>query len=53
MIELQGYLSSTNLQNARDKTKLRFKDMAKFVTPEAVIAYEQRMLDEDKLLEAC
>lgn len=53
MIELQGYLSSTNLQNVRDKTKLRFKDMSKFVTPEAVIAYEQRMLDEDKLLEAC
>lgn len=53
MISLQGLLTSADLSSVRDKTKIMFKDASKFVTPEAVIVYEQNMLPNDVLLRAC
>lgn len=50
---LIGELSSTNLSLVRENTKLVFKDPSKFRTPEAVIVYQQNLLDDDKLLQMC
>lgn len=53
MIGLIGELSSTNLSLVRENTKLRFKDPHLFKTPEALIVYEQNMVEDDKLLRMC
>ena len=47
---LTGVLSATNLSLVRDSTKLRFVDASQFTTPEALIVYEQNMLDDKRLL---
>lgn len=50
---LTGVLSATNLSLVRENTKLRFKDSSKFKTPEALIVYEQNMMDDEQLLSIC
>ena len=50
---LSGVLSASNLHLVKEATKLRFRDASQFTTPEALIVYEQNMLDDDKLLEIC
>jgi len=50
---LTGVLSATNLSLVRDSTKLRFVDASQFTTPEALIVYEQNMLDDKRLLSIC
>lgn len=53
MTGLTGVLSSTNLALVNQSTNLRFKDKSKFKTPEALIVYEQHMLEPEQLLEIC
>lgn len=48
-----GALSATNIHLVRESTQLRFKDPAKFRTPEALILYEQSLMPEEKILEIC
>lgn len=36
-----------------EKTKLWFKDYTQFRTPEALILYEQRIMNEDRILDLC
>ena len=50
---LTGVLSSTNLSLIRESTKLRFREPSKFVTPEALLVHEQRMLSDAQLLAIC
>lgn len=50
---LSGVLSASNLSLVKEATKLRFQDASQFKTPEALIVYEQNMLDDEKLLEIC
>ena len=50
---LSGVLSASNLSLVKEATKLRFQDASQFKTPEALIVYEQNMLDDEKLLEMC
>lgn len=53
MLTLQGHLSATDLQIVREKTKLMFKDISAFKTPEALIIHEQQLLSEKELLHVC
>jgi len=53
MLSLQGRLSSNSLAIVRDKTKLLFAEYDKFKTPEAVVVYEQSLLTDEELLQAC
>ncbi len=53
MTGLVGVLSATNLALVRESTALRFRDPSVFKTPEALIVYEQNLLDDDTLLEVC
>lgn len=53
MKTLNGILAGSDLDIVASSTRLRFKDANSFTTPEALIIYEQRLLDEDKLLECC
>lgn len=50
---LSGVLSASNLSLVNEATKLRFQNASQFKTPEALIVYEQNMLDDNKLLEIC
>lgn len=50
---LVGVLSANNLSMVKETTKLRFQDASQFNTPEALIVYEQNMLDDDQLLAIC
>jgi Tfp pilus assembly pilus retraction ATPase PilT len=50
---LQGLLSSVEQDMVRESMFLRFKDHTKFKTPEALIIYEQRLLDNETLLDLC
>lgn len=50
---LIGVLTSTELSSVREATELRFRDPTDFTTPEALVVYEQRMLDEENLLRIC
>lgn len=53
MNSLMGKVSVTNLSLIKEGTKLRFRNAEEFKTAEALIAYEQRILDEDELLCLC
>ncbi len=53
MSRLPGLLPATDLNMVQDKTQLMFEDPGKFVTPEALILYQQRMLDPETLLDIC
>lgn len=53
MQSLIGRISSVDLTLVQQKTSMRFKDYSQFVTPEALILYEQKMVEPDRLLEAC
>lgn len=53
MQSLQGLISATDLAMVQDKTRLMFDNPANFTTPEALILYQQRMLDEDVILDLC
>lgn len=53
MQHLQGRLSSVDLLMVQTKTKLVFDNPDQFVTPEALLVYQQRMLDPDQLLDIC
>lgn len=53
MTTLTGKVSVTNLSLIREGTKLRFRNADEFKTAEALIAYEQRILEPDELLELC
>ncbi len=50
---LIGKISSVDAAMVDQKTAMRFKDKNQFVTPEALILYEQKIVPEDRLLEAC
>lgn len=50
---LMGKVSVTNLSLIKEGTKLRFRNADEFRTAEALIAFEQRILDEADLLELC
>ena len=50
---LTGVLSATNLALVNENTTLRFRDKSKFKTPEALIVYEQHMMEPDQLLAIC
>ena len=53
MLNLTGIISATNQRLVESNTKLRFVDASKFRTPEALIVYEQRLMDEEDLLRLC
>ncbi len=53
MLNLAGCLSATNQRLVENSTKLRFKEPSQFTTPEALVVYEQRLLDESVLLKLC
>ena len=53
MMNLQSLLCVTDQESVTSLTKLRFKQSVDLKTPEALILYEQRMLDNDKILELC
>lgn len=53
MLNLAGLISASNQRLIESSTKLRFKDASRFTTPEALVVYEQRLLPEDELLQAC
>lgn len=53
MLSLQGKMSSINLTQVKELTKLRFKRASDFKTAEALIVYEQKMLDTDILRQCC
>lgn len=50
---LSGNLSSSDLATLDEKTKLLFVNPNDFVTPEAVLIHQQRMMDDEKLLDIC
>lgn len=50
---LIGKMSSIDADMVDKKTSMRFKDRSEFLTPEALILYEQKIISEDRLLEAC
>lgn len=50
---LIGKLSSTDTDMVDEKTNLRFKNRGDFVTPEALIIHEQKLIPDERLLEAC
>ena len=53
MRTLLGVLKASDLDAVNEKTRLRFRDMNEFRTPEALIVHEQGMLPDEKLLELC
>lgn len=50
---LIGKLSATDTDMVDEKTNLRFKNRSDFVTPEALIIHEQKLISDERLLEAC
>lgn len=53
MTRLQGYMSATDYNMVNEKTRLMFSNPMDFKTPEALIVYQQRMLDSNLLLDLC
>lgn len=53
MRSLTGLLPAHEISAIREKTEIRISDPSRFVTPEALLIYEQRLLDEYTLLSAC
>lgn len=52
MKSLMGLINSVDASIVQKKTDLRFKCKFDFVTPEALICYEQKLLPPDRLFEA-
>lgn len=50
---LSGVLPATKLDLVKRLTSLRFDNPLSFKTPEALIIYEQHMMEEEKLLAMC
>lgn len=53
MQSLAGIVSALDLSAAQQAAKLRFVNADNFKTPEALILYEQNMVDTEVLLDAC
>ena len=53
MRSLAGIIPASDSDIVDKKTELRFKDKSKFRTPEALIIHEQKIINDDRLLEAC
>lgn len=53
MKSLTGKLSALEMSEIMKKTNIRISNASDFVTPEALLIYEQQMLDDDTLLDAC
>ncbi len=53
MKSLTGLLSAFTINEIREKTAIKIDDVSKFKTPEALLIYEQGILDEYTLLMAC
>lgn len=53
MMNLQSILSVQDQESVNSLTKLRFSKDVDLKTPEALILYEQRMLESDKIRELC
>ena len=53
MNTLIGMLKATLIDDISKATALRFKNVADFVTPEALLVYEQNILSDDILLDLC
>lgn len=51
MNSIQGVISSSDLDMVNSTTPVRFKNMSKFDTPEALILYEQGILGSEELVE--
>ena len=52
-MNLQGVLDAVILQRVMELTRIRFASTVQFKTAEALILYEQRILDDDSLLAMC
>lgn len=50
---LIGKISAVDANLIDQKTSLRFKDKTQFKTPESLIIHEQKIIPDDRLLEAC
>lgn len=50
---LIGKISATDMDMVDEKTNLRFKNRGDFVAPEALIIHEQKLVPDERLLEAC
>lgn len=50
---LSGRLLASDLYRVNSLTKLRFRDPTQFITPEALVVYEQNMLPDEELLQLC
>lgn len=53
MRSLTGLLSAYEISEIREKTAIKINNADKFVTPEALLLYEQSILDDVTLLNAC
>ena len=53
MNSLTGRLPSTIITDVQKATALRFRNPNDFVTPESLIIHEQRILDDEVLLDLC
>lgn len=53
MQSLVGVIPAIDAGMIDEKTSLRFKDKSQFKTPEALIIHEQRVIDDERLLDAC
>lgn len=53
MNKLLGVLRASDIDAVKEKTGLRFQEASKFKTPEALILYEQNMLDEIVIKNMC
>ena len=50
---LVGIINAVDADMVDAKTGLRFKDKTQFRTPEALIIHEQKILNDERLLDAC
>lgn len=50
---LIGRISAVDVDIIDQKTSLRFKNRNDFVTPEALIIHEQKIISDERLMEAC
>lgn len=53
MLRLSGYITASEMERVRELTRLRFRKDFDNKMMEALILYEQNILDNDKLLELC
>lgn len=53
MQSLIGIIPANDSALVQEKTLLRFKNASDFVTPEALIVYEQQLIPEERLFGAC